>query len=120
MICIVNNCNYNVFSKDMCYNHHIFRYKITAYYHKIGDNLLNEKVKNLPDEKELTNYNKKDLNKLIHDLYDNISKLKKCLYARKEMERLYCSNDYGHMIFIENIINNIKFIEKYLSKCYVF
>lgn len=120
MFCVVNNCNISVFTKGMCYNHHIFRYKITTYYHKIGDKILNEKFKNLPNEKELINYNKKDLNKLIHDLYDNISKLKKCLYARKEMERLYCSNDNGHALFIENIINNIKFIENYLSKCYTF
>lgn len=120
MICIAYNCKLNTFFKDMCYRHHISRIKITKYYHKLGDTLLKDNYDLLPNEKKLNNYNEDKLKKLIYDLFNKISKWKKCLYARKEMEKIYYNNDYGHDIFMKNIKNNIIFIEKYLLKCYSF
>lgn len=120
MKCLAINCEYKVFLKGMCYIHHVFRIKMTKYYHKIGDKLLEDDYNLLPNEKELNDYNEEEINRLIYTLFDKISKWKYCLYARKQMEKVYSTNDYGHMIFINNIIDNIIFIEKYISNCYKF
>jgi hypothetical protein len=109
MICIVNDCNFNIFLKDMCYKHHLLKVRITTYYHKIGDPLLKDDYNLLPSETELYKYNKDKIYEIIYNLFDKIGKWRKCLYARKEIEKLYSSKDYGHENFMKIIYQNVMF-----------
>lgn len=104
----------------MCYEHHLLKFRFTSFYHKIGDPLLNDK-KELPNEKILMSYKDEEIKEIIYDLWDKIYNWRKCLYSRKVIEKLYPYEDYGHKIFVENvIIKNIKELEDYLSKLYTF
>lgn len=61
--CLVKYCKMNCSIKDMCYKHGVLRYKLTKYYHDIGDPLLIESYKNIPDENEIYNYTKEQIEK---------------------------------------------------------
>lgn len=119
--CFVQHCENKCIIKDMCYKHGILRYKLTKYYHDIGDPLLIESYKKLPDENEIHNYTKEQIEKFIKKLRFIWFGWNKCLIARKELTTLCFSTlDYGHKYFIDNvIIPNMNIIENNLSLCYL-
>lgn len=119
--CFVQHCENKCIIKDMCYKHGILRYKLTKYYHDIGDPLLIESYKKLPDENEIHNYTKEQIEKFIKKLRFIWFGWDKCLTARKELTALCFSTlDYGHKYFIDNvIIPNMNIIENNLSLCYL-
>lgn len=119
--CLVKSCKNKGIIKDMCHIHGILRYKLTKYYHKIGDPLLIESYKNIKKDEEIYNYTQEELENYIKKLRFIWSEWRKCLLARKELTYLCFSDmDYGHSYFInEIIIPNMNTIEKKLEICYL-
>jgi hypothetical protein len=119
--CLVKYCENPCIIKDMCYKHGLLRYKLTKYYHKIGDPLLIESYKKLQNDEKIYNYTQEQLENYIKKLRFIWSGWRKCLLARKELTYLCFSEiDYGHSYFInEIIIPNMNIIEKKLELCYL-
>lgn len=119
--CLVKNCKNNCIIRDMCYEHGILRYKMTKYYHKIGDPLLIKRYKILHEKEEIYNFTKVQLEEYIKKLRFIWVGWNKCLYARKELSKIcFEYMDNNHKLFIEKtIVPNMKIIENNLSLCYL-
>lgn len=119
--CLVKYCKNPCIIKDMCYKHGVLRYKLTKYYHKIGDPLLIESYKKIQDDEKIYNYTQEQLENYIKKLRFIWSGWRKCLLARRELTYLCFSEmDYGHSYFINEIIlPNMNTIEKKLELCYL-
>lgn len=120
-ICLVEKCKNPSSIKNMCYKHGILRYKLTKYYHKIGDPLLIESYKNIQNDDQIYVFTKVQIENYIKKLRFIWSGWNKCLLARKELTKLCFENlDYGHNYFVNSvIIPNMSIIEKKLELCYL-
>lgn len=120
--CLTPHCDEEKIINKMCYKHYMLKTKLTLFYHKIGDPLINDDYNLLPNNDQLNSYRENEIKHLIYILWRKISDWEKCLYAREETSKLFPDKDkdIGHKIFINSIIKNINDIHTYLSNLYTY